>query len=569
MPTVRLVAASGHLTDDPDRPIPRFPEESVPRVTAEIRRRLQDWGLGPGDLLICGGARGGDLVAAEQALALGARVRLCLASAREDFVARSVERLGTNWTQRFHAVAASADVRVQAAPPSGEEFDAANRWMIDQARAEAAVEKYALVVWDGRPGDSSGGTAGFAELAARAGLPIFGVDPTPRPSADRQWAPGPKKLLALDGGGVRGVLTLGTLQRIEEQLRAWAQRDDMVLADYFDYIGGTSTGAIIATGLSLGWPVETLVEAYRSLAAKVFRLNWVTPFVSLHPTGPLEEQVNALLGKDRRLGDTDLKTLLLLVLHNSDTDSPWPLSNCPSARFNRPERRLSTHPDRGTPHEPDRNLDLRLGDLVRGSTAAPLYFAPQDIRVGSRTVRFQDGGVTPYNNPALLLFTMATQREYNVRWEAGQHRMLVVSVGTGLAAAGQRKGWTSLSRVQSLPATFMNGASVGQDYLCRVAGRTTFGFPVDNEVGRVPSGLGLFTYARYNVNIGNLAELRAELAVQGADSAQLAWLDSISPRKRRKLMKLNAKRCVDDLYRLGRLGGELVRVQSHFAGFPP
>ena len=57
--------------------------------------------------------------------------------------------------------------------------------------------------------------------------------------------PGAKKLLAIDGGGIRGVLSLQILQKIEDLLKAQAKRDTFRLADYFDYIAGTSTGAII------------------------------------------------------------------------------------------------------------------------------------------------------------------------------------------------------------------------------------------------------------------------------------------------------------------------------------
>jgi len=63
---------------------------------------------------------------------------------------------------------------------------------------------------------------------------------------------GPKKLLAIDGGGIRGVLALEVLQRIEDLLKAKSGRADFRLADYFDYIAGTSTGGIIAAGLSVG-----------------------------------------------------------------------------------------------------------------------------------------------------------------------------------------------------------------------------------------------------------------------------------------------------------------------------
>src|SRR6266576_536706 len=74
---------------------------------------------------------------------------------------------------------------------------------------------------------------------------------------------GPRKLLALDGGGIRGVITLEILAEIEHQLQKKLGRgDDFVLADYFDYIAGTSTGAIIATCLALGMRVSDIEQFY-------------------------------------------------------------------------------------------------------------------------------------------------------------------------------------------------------------------------------------------------------------------------------------------------------------------
>jgi hypothetical protein len=74
---------------------------------------------------------------------------------------------------------------------------------------------------------------------------------------------GPKKLLAIDGGGVRGVLALEVLQRIEDLLKAKSGRVDFRLADYFDYIAGTSTGGIIAAGLSIGMSVGEILAFYQ------------------------------------------------------------------------------------------------------------------------------------------------------------------------------------------------------------------------------------------------------------------------------------------------------------------
>ena len=75
------------------------------------------------------------------------------------------------------------------------------------------------------------------------------------PLAARYAAAGPRKMLALDGGGIRGVLTLSILKSIEAQLK-------QPLWKYFDYIAGTSTGAIIAAGLARGMSVDELIDFY-------------------------------------------------------------------------------------------------------------------------------------------------------------------------------------------------------------------------------------------------------------------------------------------------------------------
>jgi patatin-like phospholipase/acyl hydrolase len=60
----------------------------------------------------------------------------------------------------------------------------------------------------------------------------------------------PKRILSLDGGGIRGALTLGFLESLESIIREKENNKDLLLYDYFDLIGGASTGAIIAAGLS-------------------------------------------------------------------------------------------------------------------------------------------------------------------------------------------------------------------------------------------------------------------------------------------------------------------------------
>ena len=84
-PSPRAVVVSGHMVDAPDRKEPRFRADQVGRVTDEVRRAFERWGVGPGTTVVCGGARGADIIAAEQGLARGAHVRLCLALPPDEF----------------------------------------------------------------------------------------------------------------------------------------------------------------------------------------------------------------------------------------------------------------------------------------------------------------------------------------------------------------------------------------------------------------------------------------------------------------------------------------------------
>src|SRR5438270_28092 len=81
---------------------------------------------------------------------------------------------------------------------------------------------------------------------------------------------GKRKLLALDDGGIRGMISIEVLAAIEGHLRQQHEKPSLVLADYFDYIAGTSTGAIIATCLSLGMSVGELETFYRNSGKQMF-----------------------------------------------------------------------------------------------------------------------------------------------------------------------------------------------------------------------------------------------------------------------------------------------------------
>src|SRR6266478_716391 len=239
-----------------------------------------------------------------------------------------------------------------------------------------------------------------------------------------------KRLLALDGGGIRGVFALEVLAQIESRLREKTGNPRLLLADHFHYLAGTSTGAIIATCLSWGMTVAEVQHLYTTRAiemfhaAPIYRRFWnkfeaeaIVRVFKVVFSEDGEGKIPALLGTNK------LRTLLTLVMRNHSTGSPWPVSNNPAAKFN-------------DPTSPECNLKLPLWQLVRASTAAPVYFPPETIDLGNRKQVFVDGGITPYNNPALLLFLMATLPAYKVCWETGIDKMVLVSVGTGRVSTG-------------------------------------------------------------------------------------------------------------------------------------
>src|SRR5206468_3062225 len=100
-----------------------------------------------------------------------------------------------------------------------------------------------------------------------------------------------------------------------------------------------------------------------------------------------------------------------------------------------------------------------LWQLVRASTAAPTYFPPEMIEIGENRFIFVDGGVTMYNNPAFQLFLMATVEPYNLRWQTGRDKMLVVSIGTGTAPGANKDLQTGqmnlLYNASSIPSALM------------------------------------------------------------------------------------------------------------------
>lgn len=354
---------------------------------------------------------------------------------------------------------------------------------------------------------------------------------------NRIQSPGPKKILACDGGGILGLMSVEILAALEYQLRvSLGKGPEFVLADYFDFVCGTSTGAIIATCIASGMSMDKIRQFYLDSGKQMFDKAALANRLKFNyndePLAKLLHQAfdQQLAEKDATLGSEQLRSLLMMVMRNHNTDSPWPVWNNPFAKYNDSSRK-------------DCNLKLPLWQLVRASTAAPTYFPPEVVTFAPGTPEeysfiFVDGGVTTYNNPAWLAFQMATAKPYRVNWQTGADQLLIVSVGTGSAAKVLPKNTTKdsmniLHFAQSIPSALMNAASAGWDMTCRLVGDCRHGAPIDSEFGDMLAVAGesnwtghkLFTYLRYDPDVSQKG-LNA-LGLNDINAANVQLMDSV------------------------------------------
>ena len=343
-------------------------------------------------------------------------------------------------------------------------------------------------------------------------------------SRDRHlFGPGPKRILALDGGGVRGVISVAFLERIEAVLKE--QQGDGLLGDWFDLIGGTSTGAIVGCALALGRTTDELRDIYHRLAPKAFKRSFRVPlFQAKFNVNGLRREIAEVIG-DRTLDTPDLRTGYALMAKRMDTGSPWIVSNNPRAPYwqSPPEKTYI-----GNRHYP-------LGNLVRASTAAPTYFEPESIRItDDDTGLFVDGGVSPHNNPSLALFMMSRLAPYGLNWETGLGKLTIVSVGTGGFRAGIDK--TSAVHTQNVTLALhallsvMDDTSIHALAMMQWMSDCPTPWRINSEIGAVgdvfPGG-PLFRFLRYDVRLEHgWLEQNLDLKLSAKDLARVRQMDN-------------------------------------------
>ncbi|MGV2975779.1 patatin-like phospholipase family protein [Roseibium alexandrii] len=310
-----------------------------------------------------------------------------------------------------------------------------------------------------------------------------------------------RRILSLDGGGVRGIVSVAFLLRIEQLLEQRSKRPHR-LCDYFDLIGGTSTGAIIATALATGMSARDVKDFYFHLAPKIFKKSHfrLLGFHHVFDGERLRAEMRAVLG-DGTLESQKLQTRLAIITKRVDTGSAWIVTNNPKAKY-------WNDPSDGSYIG---NRHLKLVDLVRASTAAPHYFAPEKIKIVKRMSPglFVDGGVTPHNNPALALFQLVSIPGFGFDWPIGADRLSILSIGTGsfrqkLDAQSARRTPAALLAIKGLSGLIQD---CEQNVLTtmQMLGRSPDPVKINSEIGAVAGqnvlSEPLFSFQRYDINL--------------------------------------------------------------------
>jgi len=217
------------------------------------------------------------------------------------------------------------------------------------------------------------------------------------------------RVLAIDGGGIRGIIPAQILVRVEEILKEISRDEFAKISDYFDLIAGTSTGGILTALILAPYPdysAKDMVKLYEEHGEAIFTRSAITRtidrgalFNPLYQHDAIEQILDDYLGE---LKISELKRPCLIPTYNIETGMATFISSL----------RIFQEP----------KYDHLVKDVLRATTAAPTYFAPTSKQKDA----FIDGGMFA-NNPALCAYVEATKFPSEPRVQD----IMILSLGTG------------------------------------------------------------------------------------------------------------------------------------------
>ncbi|MEO6294515.1 MAG: patatin-like phospholipase family protein [Candidatus Limnocylindria bacterium] len=224
-----------------------------------------------------------------------------------------------------------------------------------------------------------------------------------------------RRILTIDGGGIRGIIPAVLLAALERQT-------GRLTRDAFDFVAGTSAGAVLVAGIAAGIPAQRLMTLYEERASHIFRripaIGTLRRIItgSMYDTSALHRLIREELGpeaRDWRLNDAPVD--MLITAKRLSDGMPWYFV-------------------RDNPANSCRAGDYRLADAATASAAAPTYFAPWNLAGIGELI---DGGIGVAGNPVYQACVEAF--DYTDAYRPSE--TVVVSLGTGTLLRRERPSW--------------------------------------------------------------------------------------------------------------------------------
>ena len=292
----------------------------------------------------------------------------------------------------------------------------------------------------------------------------------------------PKRILTIDGGGLRGVFAASIIEQMELVTGKSAR-------DLFDCFYGTSTGAILAAGLAIGMRATELKNFYLEKGATVFqKLPWYhiikRALYWTYSKEELEQELKRVFGTRSLF---DVGPLLSIQTKNTQTSNVDFFNNFPYTRRAHGEK------------------NLPLWQIIRASTAAPTYFEPE-------MNRYIDGGISSYNNSSYASFIGATKY---LDWPAGLDHLRIYSVGTGyhppVIPSGELDEKNKIQMAAYMVEELMDDINLLQNQIMK----------------RLENDQKLCWYKRYTIRFDKASFDRFGIPTDGVDFDAIAEMDAI------------------------------------------
>jgi predicted acylesterase/phospholipase RssA len=233
-----------------------------------------------------------------------------------------------------------------------------------------------------------------------------------------------KNLLSIDGGGIRGIIPASTLVKLERQLNKPAR-------ECFDFVAGTSTGALIAAAVAAGIPATRILDIYTTRSGEIFT-----------PPKFIADAKRLIVGYMY-----DPANIQKVLASEFGAASSWTLNDSP-IRLLITAKGIDTHPwyfVKDNPKNAGTTGTLGLIDCAVASASAPTYFKPWTMQIKGQPANLVDGGVGVTGNPVYQACVEAFYYD-----DFAPADLNVVSLGTGFFPGDEKTpkgllgwlGWT-------------------------------------------------------------------------------------------------------------------------------